>query len=68
MLGMFLDYFEDDSSTSRPRAFIYGGGMCFAYILAAILDHVGNHHSLYSSIKIRVAVTSLIYRKVRELV
>ena len=64
LLGLFLTYFEDDTSVSKQRAYIYGGCLCFVYVLAAILDHVASHHSLYSGIKIRVAVTSLIYRKV----
>ena len=63
-LGLIVSYFEPDTKLSTRDAYFYAMAWSLAYILVTILDNFGFHKSFYYGLKMRVASTSLIYRKV----
>ena len=67
-LGLLLTYFETpdpgDTEVTWKEAYIYAAGWTICYALVVFLDNLAFHKSFYYGLKMRVANTSLIYRKV----
>ena len=63
-LGMIVTYFEAGSTLPWQHAYIYAACWSGCYILVLLLDNLAFHKSCYYGLKMRVASTSLIYRKV----
>lgn len=66
VLGYLLRYFRNDTDITYDQAILYAIGMiAFSLLQALFSNHVlfiSNHNGM----KVRVAVCSLIYRKVRN--
>ena len=65
-LGLIISYFEEGSHMSTFEMYMYALGWSLSYLFIIILDNIAFHKSFYLGLKMRVACTSLIYRKVGE--
>ena len=73
LMGFFIRLFEKPSGLSAPGShgptsllvpdvYIFGAFICIVFLISIFIDHNFFHHGY----RMRVAATSLIYRKVRE--
>lgn len=67
-LGLLVSYFEPSSSVTEFEAYLFAMGWSISYILVIIFDNIAFHKSFYLGLRMRVACTSLIYRKVSALI
>ena len=63
-LGYLISYFETETDAKWSNAYLYAMAWTVTYIIVTILDNLGFHKTFYYGLKMRVACTSLIYRKV----
>ncbi len=63
-LGLIVSYIESSSGITMEQAYYYTLGWTLTYILVTAFDNLGFHKSYYYGLKMRVACTSLVYRKV----
>ena len=72
LMGFFIRLFERSSTTVSPAdpppsqpllvpdVYLYGAAICIVFLISIFIDHNFFHHGY----RMRVAATSLIYRKV----
>ncbi|XP_041357468.1 ATP-binding cassette subfamily C member 4-like [Gigantopelta aegis] len=65
LMGYFINMFNQDNpgSLKFPQVYIFGAFLCVVFLVNIFLDHNFFHHGY----RVRVAATSLIYRKVMRL-
>lgn len=64
MLGLLLDYFQPNSTTTKEQAFWYAGGVIALNGMVVLLNSQFLMNAYRCGMKIRVACCTLIYRKV----
>ncbi|KAL1513420.1 hypothetical protein ABEB36_002837 [Hypothenemus hampei] len=66
-LAEFLKYYEPDSNMSKTNAYYYAGGIVICTFLTSGCIHTYMLHAFHLGMKIRVATSTLIYRKALKL-
>lgn len=66
MLGGLLRYFRKDSSLTYEVALYYAGGICLATAINVLSGNQTIFGAFHVGAKVRVAVCSVVYRKVCE--
>lgn len=66
LLGGLLRYFRKDPVETYETAMWYGAGLCVASVLNMLCFNHLIYRAYHVGLKIRVAVCSLVYRKVGE--
>lgn len=64
MLGLLLDYFQPNSTTTKEEAFWYAGGVVALNGMVVLLNNQFLMNAFHYGMKIRAACCALIYRKV----
>ena len=64
MVRLFIKSFGDPEVTSSQQ-YMYAGGLCLATFLHTIIIHTVNFQLYCMAMKFRVAISSLVYRKVK---
>ena len=63
-MGKVIQYFNPDSVMEASEGQIYGGAMIAIIFIRLAFDHHYNHLTNTLGMQVRIACTSLIYRKV----
>ncbi|CAH0722571.1 unnamed protein product, partial [Brenthis ino] len=62
-----LHYWSIDSTMTKQTASFYAGGMVLANFLAAFFNHQGNFYCQQFGMKLRIATSSLLFRKIMRM-
>ncbi|KAJ8684219.1 hypothetical protein QAD02_020011 [Eretmocerus hayati] len=63
MLGLLVEYFERGSKTTRSQAFVYASSLILLTFVHSLLKHHIDASTLEIGMRLRIACSSLIYRK-----
>lgn len=64
VMGLLIQYFEHDSQTTKSQAYTYACSLILLTFLHSILKHHIDLGTLEIGMRLRIACSSLIYRKV----
>ena len=64
LVGYLIEYFAVGSTETKLNAFLYAGAIVVSFILACFLHHAAFFSIECLGLKLRTAVTSLVFKKV----
>ncbi|XP_023934406.1 ATP-binding cassette sub-family C member 4 [Bicyclus anynana] len=67
LFAELLNYWSVNSTTSKTTASYYAGAMVVANLLAAFFNHQGNMYCQQYGMKLRVATSTLMFRKIMRM-
>ncbi|XP_066143996.1 ATP-binding cassette sub-family C member 4-like isoform X1 [Euwallacea fornicatus] len=66
-LSKFLEYYEPNSKMTKTEAYYYAGAIAICSLISQTFQHTFMLHNFHVGMKIRVATSALVYRKVLKL-
>lgn len=67
LLGKLLRYFRESGDVTYHEALMYAGGICLSTAINAITINQSIFGAFHIGGRIRIAVCSVVYRKVRRI-
>jgi len=64
ILGLFIWHFDPRATSTQEEAYLYASGMIALGMLTIIINHHSNLGLMEIGMRVRIASSSLIYRKV----
>jgi len=64
ILGLFIWHFDPRATSTQKEAYLYASGMIALGMLTIIINHHSNLGLMEIGMRVRIASSSLIYRKV----
>ena len=64
LVGFLIEYFTPKSKINRNEAFAYATGIAVVTFINGLLHHSVSYHLELVGLKIRTAITSMLYKKV----
>ena len=66
-LGGMISFFSPESNITREKAYLYAGGLVVCCFFSVVIKNFTWLEGYITGMKMRIAVCSVIYRKVRNL-
>lgn len=66
IFGLFIWHFDPRATSTQEKAYLYATGMILLTILMVMITHHSNLGLMEIGMRVRIASSSLIYRKVFE--
>lgn len=66
MLGLLIWYFDPRATSTTTEAYIYASTVIFLILFAALVAHHSNLGLMEVGMRMRIACSSLMYRKVKQ--
>lgn len=64
LFAKLLEYWSVNSTMSQEEASYYAAGLVLANLVAAFFNHQGNYYCQQFGMKLRIATSTLMFRKV----